>query len=71
MEEVKLLKIIEKIPHREVISGLNQKTRYFYMGLDEYNSHGKFPKLDGSPILILESENRRKGQNKTIYLCPC
>jgi hypothetical protein len=60
MDEAKLLKIVSRIPKGQIIPGINKATKYIFLGLHHYNSHGKAPELDGSPIIILESEKRKR-----------
>jgi hypothetical protein len=64
MDENKLLTIIRKIPEGEVIAGINKSTRYIFQGIEKYDSRGKAPELDGSLVIVLESEKRKRSRIK-------
>jgi len=64
MDENKLLTIIRKIPDGKVIEGINKNTRYIFLGIEDYDSHGKAPELDGSLVIVLESEKRKRSKIK-------
>ena len=64
MDENKLRNIIRGIPDGKVIEGINKGTRYIFLGIEKYDSHGKAPELDGSLVIVLESEKRKRGKIK-------
>lgn len=64
MDEAKLLKIVSNIPKGQIISGINKGTKYIFLGTEHYDSHGKAPELNGSLVIILESEKRNRKRIK-------
>lgn len=64
IDRTKLLRILKTIPEGEIIAGINIKTKYKFITIEEYNSHGKAPDLDGAPIVILESDKRKRSKIK-------
>jgi len=66
MDKKKLQTIIRKIPDGKVIEGINKGTRYIFRGIEKYDSHGKVPELDGSLVIVRESEKRKRGKIKLL-----
>jgi hypothetical protein len=65
MNKERLLKVFDSVKYGETIPGINQNTRYRFVGVEVYDSHGKAPEFDGESVIILESDRRKR---KTIKL---
>ena len=69
MDETKLVRIVRRIPEGQIIAGINKNTTYVFLGLERYDSHGKAPELDGSQVIVLESD-KRKRKKITLFINP-
>jgi hypothetical protein len=67
MNEETLLHLVRSIPHGQAIRGINRATEYMYLGLEHYDSHGKFPELDGSLVIVLESNKRKRSKIRLFF----
>jgi hypothetical protein len=60
IDEARLVDIARNIPCGQVIPGINKDTRYSFVGLEQYDSHGKALEMDGSLVIALESTRRKR-----------
>ena len=53
------------------IPGLLLGRNYKFIGLEKYSGRGKYSHLNETAIIVIESENRKKKFDQTIFRARC